>query len=447
MSLRDGLLQKSQRRRAALASTREADRPVRLRNDLLPQLTLADRNVGDLLPPKRNVRPPQAAHVRSVANAISTLGFSVPVLVDEDGRVLDGWVRVEAARDLGLSRVPCVVAGHLTAAERRLLRMAVNRLGETGGWDLAELKLELEELIVEDAPIEISGFTEIELDQITADEEPDGQEAGPLEPDASLEPIARLGDVFRLGPHRVICGDAPDPDVVAKVMAGAEARLVLTDVPYNVPIRGHVSGGDHREFKMASGEMTPDEFAAFNAAWIAAAARHLFDGGVLGTFIDWRGYPVVDRAATEAELEPLNLVVWSKTNAGMGSLYRSAHELLPLYRMGAAPHVNNVQLGRHGRWRSNVWTYPGASSLGSDARKGLKHHPTVKPTAMLEDALLDLTRRGDVVLDPFLGSGSTLIAADEAGRVCCGVELDPLYVDVILRRYEAATGKKASRID
>lgn len=168
---------------------------------------------------------------------------------------------------------------------------------------------------------------------------------------------------------------------------------------------------------------------------------------MLGTFIDWRGYPIVNAAAEGSGLEQLNLVVWAKTNAGMGSTYRSAHELLPLYRKGSASHLNNVALGQHGRWRSNVWTYPGAASLGSDARKGLKHHPTVKPVAMLEDALLDLTGRGEIVLDPFLGSGSTLIAAEKAGRVCRGVEIDPGYVDVVLRRYEAVTRQKPVKID
>src|SRR5208283_1717378 len=170
-------------------------------------------------------------------------------------------------------------------------------------------------------------------------------------------------------------------------------------------------------------------------------------GGVFGTFIDWRGYPTVHSAAVNLGLKPLNLVVWTKTNAGMGSLYRSQHELLPLFKNGSAPHVNNIELGKRGRWRSNVWTYPGASSLGSDARRGLQDHPTVKPTAMLEDALLDLTHRGDIVLDPFLGSGSTLIAAHKARRVCRGVELDPLYVDVTVRRYEAATGDAAVHVE
>jgi DNA modification methylase len=225
------------------------------------------------------------------------------------------------------------------------------------------------------------------------------------------------------------------------------ARLVLTDEPYNVQIAGNVTGGDHREFAMASGEMTDAEFLAFNGAWMAAARPYLCDGGILGTFIDWRGWPTVHSAASRLGFFPLNLIVWAKTNAGMGSLYRSQHELLPLFKTGSAPHINNVELGKRGRWRSNVWTYPGASSFGSDARRGLKDHPTVKPTATLEDALLDLTNRGDIVIDPFLGSGSTLVAAEKTGRVSRGVELDPLYVDVIVRRYEAATGEAATLIE
>jgi DNA modification methylase len=337
---------------------------------------------------------------------------------------------------------------HLSKGEQRLLRLAVNRLGEKGEWDLDELKIEFEELILADAPIEISGFSLDEIDQIVAGDEAEAVEQGPLAPNPGAIPVARLGDIYQLGPHRLICGDATDPIVLRRLMEGDGAGpLVLTDEPYNVKIAGHVTGGAHREFAMASGEMTNEEFLAFNVAWMEAVLPHLCDGGVFGTYIDWGGWPTVFAAAAKLGLTPLNLIVWAKTNAGMGSLYRSAHELLPLFKKGGAPHVNNVQLGKRGRWRSNVWTYPGASSLGSDARRGLQDHPTVKPAAMLEDALLDLTNRGEIVLDPFLGSGSTLIAADKAGRVCRGVELDPLYVDVIIRRYEAVTGQAAVLAD
>jgi DNA modification methylase len=340
--------------------------------------------------------------------------------------------------------VPCIRIYHLTDVEQRTLRLAVNRLSEKRRWDLGELRIEFEELILIDAPIEFSGFSLDEIDQIVLGDEPEAAEQGPLAPEPEAIAVARPGDVFRLGAHRVICGDATDPVVLARLMSGdPPARLILTDEPYNVPIAGNVTGAPHREFLMASGEMSDTEFLSFNNNWMSAALPFLCDGGVFGTFIDWRGYPTIFAAASKLALSPLNLIVWAKTNAGMGSLYRSQHELLPLFKKGDAPHVNNVELGKKGRWRSNVWTYPGAPSLGSDARRGLEDHPTVKPAIMLADAFLDLTNRGEIVIDPFLGSGSTLIAAERTGRSCRGIELDPLYIDVILRRYQTETGQSA----
>jgi DNA modification methylase len=438
-SLTDQLKGKSRRRREDLGRLADAATNLRvLRNDLLPPLDLAYIPLGNLRTPAREIRKLDPAHVREVANSIRALGFCAPILVGRNNLILDGAARAEAARVLGLDRAPCVKIEHLSENDQRVLRLAVNRLGETGQWNLDELKLEFEELILADAPIEISGFTFGEIDQIVLGE---AVEQGPLEPEADAVAVARLGDVFELGPHRIACGTATDSATLRRLMQGdARAQLVLTDEPYNVPIAGHVTGSQHREFGMASGEMTAAEFLAFNEAWMEAVLPCLCDGGVFGTFIDWRGLPTVSATATKLRLRPLNLIVWAKTNAGMGSLYRSQHELLPLFKSGSATHINNIELGKRGRWRSNVWTYPGASSPGSDSRRGLKDHPTVKPTAMLVDALLDLTHRGDIVIDPFLGSGSTLIAAELTGRVCRGVELDPLYVDVIIRRYQAITG-------
>jgi DNA modification methylase len=444
-SLRRQLQQKSRRRRNDLRQLTKASAALRARrNDLLPQLALANINIDDLHFPERKIRKCTPAHVREIMGSIGTLGFCAPVLIGKDNLVLDGEARIEAAKALGLATVPCVRIDHLTEAEQRALRLAVNRLGEKGEWDLAELGIEFQELILTEAPIEISGFSLEEIDQIILGDEAEGAEWGPLAPEADTVPVARRGDMFRLGAHRIICGDAADPAVLSRLMDGApSARLILTDEPYNVPIARHVTRGAHREFLMASGEMGEEEFLAFNVNWMSAALPYLCDGGVFGTFIDWRGYPTVLAAASKRALTPVNVIVWAKNNAGMGSLYRSQHELLPLFKKGNAPHVNNIELGKKGRWRSNLWTYPGASSFGSDARRGLEDHPTVKPTAMLVDALLDLTNRGDFVLDPFLGSGSTLIAAERTGRCCHGVELDPLYVDVILRRYQSETGKSA----
>ena len=443
-ALVEGLRQKSRRRRANL------ERPSlaggRVRNDLSPKLVLTQRSPADLKAPFRAVRACEPAQVQRVVASIRALGFCDPVLIGGDGRILDGVVRVEAAKLAGLSTIPCIVADHLTAEERRALRLALNRVQERGSWDLDELKLEFEELSLEDGVLEITGFTDCEIDQVLLDAEPSPVEIGPLAPARGATTNVRVGDVFALGRHRVICGDARDPTVMAALMGEERARLILTDEPYNVPIHGHVTGGGHREFAMASGEMSEAEFLAFNRDWMGTALPYLVDGGVFGTFIDWRGLATVLAAASEFDLEQLNLIVWGKTNAGMGSLYRSQHELLPLFKKGRAPHINNVGLGRGGRSRSNLWTYPGASSLGSSSRKGLQDHPTAKPVALLSDAMLDLTHRDDIIVDPFLGSGSTLIAAEQVGRRCFGFEIDPAYVDVILRRYEAAGSGKVTKV-
>jgi DNA modification methylase len=448
-SLSVELKKKGRRRREDLERIRHsASTTLLARNDLLPRLEITFVRLADVRPAQRKLRKLDTVHAWEIAASIGALGFNVPVLLGQDNAVIDGEARIEAARLMGLDRVPCIRVDHLSPKEQRVLRLAVNRLGEKGQWDLDELKVEFEELIIDDAPIEITGFAFDEVDQILLGDEANSLEEGPLAPQEAPTAVSRIGDIFQLGPHRLICGDASEPAVPRRLMQDdPPARLVLTDEPYNVPIVCNVTGGAHREFAMASGEMTDEQFLAFNIAWIEASLVYLCDGGIFGTFIDWRGYLTVQTAAVRLGLHPLNLIVWSKNNAGMGSLYRSQHELLPLFKKGRAPHVNNVNLGRHGRWRSNVWTYPGASSFGSDARRGLQDHPTVKPTAMLADGLLDLTNRGDIVMDSFLGSGSTLIAAEKTGRVCRGAELDPLYVDVIVRRYQSATGHGAVLVE
>ena len=340
--------------------------------------------------------------------------------------MVDGDSRLEAAKLLGLSSVPGIRVDHLDETEQRLLRLAVNRLGEKGVWDLGELEAEFKELIIADAPIEISGFG-VGRDRSNPDRKRGWRRSWRSRTSAGASAIARVDDLFLLGPHRLICGDATDPAVVRRLLDTDVARMVLTDEPFNVAIGGHVTGGEHREFVMASGEMTDAQFLDFNRKWMDAVLPHLVDGGILGTFIDWRGLPIVHTAATALKLTPLNLVVWAKTNAGMGSLYRSQHELLPLFKKGAAAHVNNIALGKRGRHRTNLWTYPGASSLGSDARKGLKDHPTVKPTAMLQDALIasrqeeipvtsDVQRNGTTPIVPSLSTTYVAIRFDPKDR-------------------------------
>jgi DNA modification methylase len=438
---------KARRRRTKTEALAAADLVIHpRRNDLTPRLTVEQRAIAALKTPARNVRKKDAAHVRRIANSIAVHGFCLPVLVDREGQVIDGVVRLEAARLMDLRTVSVIVCDHLTPAEVRNLRLTLNRTQELGGWDLGELRIEIGELAeIEELVIE-TGFTAPELDAILLDDDGNqsGVEPGPLEPDDSPA-VARAGDIFILGDHKLACGDARDLAVLQALFEGEPAaRFVFTDVPFNVKIAGNVTKGHHREFAMASGELSDEEFGALLSTAFAAASAHLMDGGLLASFIDWRGLHQVQAAAVGLGLAQLNLVVWTKTNAGMGSLYRSQHELLPIFKKGKAQHINNVLLGKAaGRWRSNAWRYAGASSLGSDARKGLKDHPTVKPVAMLEDALLDLTNPGEIVLDAFAGSGSTLIAAERTRRRCFAIELDPIYVDLIVRRWEEVTGEEA----
>jgi DNA modification methylase len=443
-SLREGLKATGRtRREQASAQAKMTGGIWKARNDMLPPIRLESIPVAELKSHPRRLRKSDAAHIREVANSISAFGFNVPLLVGRGNLVIDGETRLEAARLLALPTAPCIRVEHLDDEAQRLLRLAINRLAEKGSWDLEELQAEFSELVLADAPIELTGFGSDEVDQIIIGDEADHIEMGQLEPPSGAAPISRIGDLFQLGPHLLLCGDATDPSVLERLMGADKARLVLTDEPFNVKIGGHVTGGDHREFVMASGEMTDAGFLEFNRDWISALLPYLVDGALFGTFIDWRGLPIVHAAATGLGLNAINLIVWGKTNAGMGSLYRSQHELLPLFKSGSATHVNNIALGRRGRHRSNLWVYPGASSLGSDARRGLKEHPTVKPTALLEDALVDLTNRGEIVLEPFAGSESMLIACERTGRQCRCLELDPLYVDVIIRRYQEVPGKKA----
>jgi DNA modification methylase len=443
-SLREGLKTKGRLRRESTAKRAATQRVKQhIRNDLFPNLKIETVPIDSLDSYSRRLRKSDAAHIREIANSIASLGFNIPLLIGKGNVVIDGESRLEAARLLALISVPCIRIDHLSDDEQRLLRLAANRLGEKGSWDIEELQAEFKELIIADAPIELSGFGSDEIDQLVIGEDDENTEVGDLSPARGSLAVSQLGDLFRLGSHRLICGDATDPAIVSRLMQAKVARLVLTDEPFNVAIAGHVTGGDHREFVMASGEMSDDQFLEFNRNWVGALLPYLVDGGIFGTFIDWRGLPIVHAAAVGLGLSPLNLIVWAKTNSGMGSLYRSQHELLPLFKKGGASHVNNVALGKRGRHRSNVWTYPGASSRGSDARRGLQDHPTVKPTAMLQDALIDLSHREEIILDPFGGSGSTLIACEKTHRNCRCIELDPLYVDVIIRRYQLTTGQKA----
>jgi DNA modification methylase len=228
-------------------------------------------------------------------------------------------------------------------------------------------------------------------------------------------------------------------------MDDARAAMVFADAPFNLAIKSIVGRGGikHREFSVASGEMSPDQFVKFLTKWMRLAAQFSTEGSVHYACMDWRHLTEILRASQEIYGAPKNLVVWAKTNAGQGSFYRSQHELIFVYKTGDAPHRNNIELGKHGRNRSNIWHYPGSNSFRAGRMDDLSVHPTVKPVAMVADAMRDCTQRGDVVLDPFLGSGTTILAAERVGRRGYGLEIDPLYVDVSIRRWQSFTGKDA----
>jgi DNA modification methylase len=418
------------------------------RNNLVPELRIDFVPTESLKSANRQTRRKEAAQARRLDRSIAKFGITAPISVDGEDRIVHGHGIWEAARRAGCSTVPVIRITHLSPVELRLLGIALNRLGETGAWDEAALRLEFEELIDLGEDVVLSGFEPPEVDfLLLGDNEAEAVEGGEgdIVPEPSTESVSQSGDCWVLRRHRLFQGDAREPAVYQRlILEGEEIRIVLTDIPFNVPIADHVTGDpEHREFAMASGEMSREEFEAFIEAWIAACLPYLADGGLLSTFIDWRSVELVLACGRAAGLSLLNLVVWSKTNGGQGSLWRSQHELLPIFKKGRASHVNNVELGRWGRWRSNVWVYPGGSSLGSDSRDGLALHPTVKPRALLEDALLDVTNRDEVVLDPFLGSGSTLLAAESTGRICRAVEIDGPYCDVAIRRWQDLTGEQA----
>jgi DNA modification methylase len=442
--LTPALKSKSRARREgqrALAET--AEHAPKRRNDLLPKLAVSYVPIDELRPAPRRVRRAVAAQVARIRASIEKFGLCQPILIASDRTIVHGHGVVEAARAAGLKQIPVIFVEHLSPAELRLLSIALNRLGETGLWDEEALKTEFAELIDLGEDVVVSGFEAAEIDFLLLDDESEEGD-GQINP-APTAAVSRPGDLWLLGRHRLLQADARDPTNYERLMQpGEQARLVLTDEPYNVPNVGHVtSQAHHREFAMAAGEMSREEFGAFNRAWMSSAAHHLVDGGLLGTFIDWRSVELVLACGRDLGFDLINIVVWSKSNAGQGSLWRSQHELLPVFRKGSAPPLNNVALGRFGRWRSNVWCYPGASSVGSDAREGLAVHPTVKPRVLLEDALLDVSNRDEIVLEPFAGSGSTLIAAEATERVCRAIEIDSLYCDAIVRRWEDMTGGDA----
>jgi DNA modification methylase len=396
-----------------------------------------------------NARTHSKKQIKQIANSVLRFGWVYPLLVDEHSTIIAGHGRHLAAIELGLTEVPIHVLTGLDDAEKRALMLADNKIAANAGWDREILARELGELSVLlpeiDLDIDITGFASAEIDTLLGDLiEPEADPAD-IPPEPAKEATSRRGDLWILGNHRLLCGDACLEIDIRKLMGGVRAAMVFADVPYNLAIKSIVGRGKtkHREFAAASGEMSAQQFIEFNAGWMSLAARFSHDGSIHFTCIDWRHLGEVLQAGHNVYGPPKNLAVWVKTNAGQGSFYRSQHELIFVFKNGDAPHRNNIELGKHGRNRSNIWNYPGSNSFRAGRMDDLSVHPTVKPVAMVVDAMRDCTRRGDVVLDPFIGSGTTILAAERVGRRGYGLEIDPLYIDVGIRRWQSFTGKDA----
>ena len=402
--------------------------------------------ISDLKPLDNNPHLHPRQQHRKLRRNLEFNGLVCPIVVDGRMRIVDGVMTVEEWAELGHDDIEAIVLHGRSDEELRALRLSLNRLSEDAKWDPKKLKAEFEALIELDFPLDLTGFETVEIDHAVSFADPSTGvvEDAPKTVDPNAAPVSRVGDLFLAGKHRILCGDARDGEAVKRLMAGETARVVATDPPYNVPIKGNVSGlgkASHREFAMASGEMPSEAFEGFLHAFLMGTTACLVDGGLVYTFMDWRHLPELFAAYARAELTPMNLCVWAKTNAGMGTFYRSQHEMVLIGKHGTAPHTNNFELGKKGRSRSNLWTYRGMNVVGRERDELLKVHPTVKPVAMFADILKDVTAPGEIVLDPFLGSGTTVIAAEETGRRCFGIELDPLYVDAIIRRFEDFTGQ------
>jgi DNA modification methylase len=411
-------------------------------------LKIEYRDPARLKPRARNPRTHSAKQIKQIAASIEHFGFVSPVLLDAKDGIIAGHGRVDAAKLLGMTDIPTVRVDHLTPAQIRAYVIADNKLAENAGWDRDLLALELQELSVElNFDVTVTGFETAEIDLLIGEldqDEPDEADNVP-EIDRSKPAISRPGDLWRIGNHNLFCGDALDKASYQALLGSKKAQMVFTDPPYNVAIAGNVSGlgrVKHREFVMASGEMTQVGFTEFLKTSFERLTAFSTNGSMHFICMDWRHLQeVLDGAKPYSELK--NLCVWAKTNAGMGSLYRSQHELVFVFKNGTAPHINNVELGRFGRSRSNVWNYAGVNAFGKERDAELAMHPTVKPLALVSDAILDCSKRGGIVLDAFAGSGTTLIAAEKTGRRGYGMEIDTYYADTIIRRCAEVYGLQA----
>ena len=405
-----------------------------------------------LAPSPLNPRTHSTGQITKIAKSIRAFGFNNPVLLDSAGQIIAGHGRVLAAIELGMAHVPTVPLSHLSDAQKRAYVIADNRLCEVGGdWDAEILAINFGALMEADLDFDITdiGFEMPEIEATLLADDDTALPADTIDRMEMVPQIARPGDLWALGDHLIFCGDALDRYSHRILMGAERAAMVFTDPPYNLKIEGNVSGlgrARHGEFAMASGEMSPPQFSAFLRRVLDLACSTSIDGALHYVCMDWRHVGEMHVALDGLYSELKNICVWVKSNGGMGSFYRSQHELIFVAKVGRAPHVNNIQLGKHGRNRSNVWNYAGMNSFHAGRDEALALHPTVKPVAMVADAIYDCTSRGSLIFDPFGGSGTTLLAAHKAKRRARLIEIDPRYVDVTVHRFLKETGIEARNL-
>jgi len=402
-----------------------------------------------LIPDPRNARKHSKKQISRLAAAFQEFGFTNPILTDERLRIIGGHARLDAAKIAGLATVPCIRIEGLSDAQQKALAIADNKLGDMSSFDadmLTTLLLELESL---DFDVELTGFDTAEVDILIEGIGAAAVKADPADAELMADPgpvVTQIGDIWQMDKHRLLCGNALDAGCYEALPGSERADLIFSDPPYNVPMEGHASGlgkTRHREFSMASGELSSAEFTQFLATAMSLMVKFSKDGSIHYLCMDHRHAGEILTAGSSAYTEYKNLCVWDKGSGGMGSLYRSQHELIFVFKNGKASHVNNVQLGSFGRYRTNVWSYPGLNSFAKGRDEALASHPTVKPVALVADAIRDCSRRGELVLDPFAGSGTTIIAAERTKRRAAAMEIDPIYVDTAVRRWQTLTGKTA----
>lgn len=416
-------------------------------------LQLQHVDIESIKPYSSNPKEHDEKQTQQIAKSIERFGFNAPVLLDENSEIIAGHGRFKAAKLLGLKQIPVIYLLHLNEAEKKAYRIADNKLTENGKWNTDLLKLEFIEIeklalnFEEGLDLDITGFDFPEIDILMQDASQNSSadeklNTLPFIPDDEI--ISRQGDIWTLGKHRIICGDSLQKETFAKLCDSVLADMVFSDPPYNVCVKNIVGQGKikHEEFAFASGEMNEIEFINFLQQSMQHMADFSKNGSVHYLCMDWRHVYEIMSASRSVYEKMLNLVIWCKQNGGMGSFYRSQHELIFVFQKGKGSHTNNIELGKHGRYRTNVWHYAGVNSFGRN-QSNLKMHPTVKPVELVADAILDASKRGQIVLDSFLGSGSTLIAAEKTGRICYGIEYEPRYIDTIIRRYHELTGSWA----